>query len=112
MSEKNDIDMNEVRASIYTGKLQTGKYQKLPDPLLLEIANNIKGQPVSVAKLKNAIGHKLAISDKPKRAPFNSQTLKRLERMTPGYEWHQETLLSEDGKERLVKLYTKEKKKK
>jgi hypothetical protein len=112
MVETNDINMDDVRASIYTGKLQIEKKRrKMPDDELLKVAKEIKGQPVSVAKLKKAIGHKLSINDRPKRTPFNSQTLKRLSEKT-GEEWHQETLMSEDGKERLVRLYTKDKHKK
>jgi hypothetical protein len=112
MVENKEINMDEVRASIYTGKLQREvEWRKMPDEELVEVANAIKGQPVSIAKLKKAIGHKLSINDKPKRTPFNSQTLKRLSKKT-GEDWHQKTRFSEDGKERLVILFTKDKPKK
>jgi hypothetical protein len=112
MAEKNSINMDEVRACIYTGQLQTEKKRrKISKEELTDLANNIKGQPVRISEIKKVLNGKLSINDKPKRTPFNSQTLKRLSDDT-GEEWHQETLLSKDGKERLVRLYTKDKQKK
>jgi hypothetical protein len=107
MKGQNGINMDEVRACIYTGQLQTEKKRrKISNEELLELANGIKGQPVRISELKKVLSGKLSINDNPKRTPFNSQTLKRLTEATPGEEWHQETIMSKDGKERLVRLYT------